>query len=268
MRTLRRVMAVMIALTALIVSSLSALAQDGAPDSAVPPSQRPDCIVTPEFDAPFSAEAVTAWHPPASSGKPELSVTARYYRDRAGRVRVDFVEGMGQARVILTRSAESREAYEIDTAKRTAFKTVRGHVASLVGGGCGDRFEVPVTMNRFVSFRGMPLDEEFLGTRSMEGVQVSGTRFNTRPPLNFNGTKLPGERWVSPELKVVVYSRLEDSVVGVVEYQLRKISRTEPPADLFDLPTNYTVTTGPYGCWMWDNPYAPDFGRPGMCDRR
>jgi hypothetical protein len=258
----------MIALTTLIVSSSSAIAQDRSLDSAVPPAQWPDCIVSPVFEAPFSAEAVTAWHPPTDSGKPELRVTARYYRDRAGRVRVDFVEGNGQERVILTRGAESNQAYELDTAKRIAFKTGRRHVAAFVGGGCGDRFLVPVLMNRFVSFRGTPLHEEFLGTRSMEGVQVSGTRFNTRPPLNFNGMMLPGERWVSPQLKVVVYSRLEDSVVGVVEYQLRKISRTEPPADLFELPTNYTVPTGPYGCWMWDNPYAPHFGRPGRCDRR
>ncbi len=268
MTTMRCVMTAMIALTTLIVGSPGALAQAGSPDSAVPPTQRPDCIATPVFDAPFSAEAVTAWHPPATSGRPELRVTARYYRDRAGRVRVDFVEGMSQERVIITRGAESREAYELDTANRTAFKTVRGHVAHLVAGGCGDWFQVPVSMNRFVSFRGMPLHEESLGTRSVEGVQVLGTRFNTRPPLTFNGMMLPGERWVSPELKVVVYSRLEDSVVGVVDYQLRKISRTEPPADLFEVPTDYTVPTGPWGCWTWDNPYAPQFGRPGICERR
>ena len=64
----------------------------------------------------------------------------------------------------------------------------------------------------------------------------------------------------------MVYSRLQDSVVGVVEYQLRKIIRTEPPADLFEVPTDYTILTGPWGCWMGDNPYAPHFGRPGICE--
>ena len=67
---------------------------------------------------------------------------------------------------------------------------------------------------------------------------------------------------------MVVYSRIEDSVVGVVGYQLRKISRTEPPADLFELPTDYTVTLGPYGCWIWDNPYSPHFGRSRGCEQR
>lgn len=269
MRTRRCVTTAMIALTALmIVGSLGVRAQDGSHDSSVPPAQRPDCIATPVFGAPFSAEAVTTWHPPAKSGRPELRVTARYYRDGAGRVRVDFVEGMGKERVIITGPAASREAYELDTANRIAFRTVRGHVAMLVAGGCGDWYQVPVSMNRFVAVLGMPVDEESLGTRSMEGVEVLGTRHNTRPPVTFDGVVLPGERWISPELKLVVYSRLEDSVVGVVGYQLRNISRTEPRADLFELPTDYMVTTGPYGCWTWDFPYAPQFGRSRGCEQR
>ena len=260
----------MITLTALtIVGSLGAVAQNGSPESVVPPTQRFDCIATPVAGAPFSAEAVTTWHPPANSGRPELRVTARYYRDSAGRVRVDFVEGMGQERVILTGAAGSREAYELDTATRIAFYGGREHVATLVGGGCGDRYQVPVSMNRFVAFMAMPLKEESLGTRSMEGVEVLGTRHNTRPPVTSHGVKiLSGERWISPELKLVVYSRIEDSVVGVVGYQLRNISRTEPRADLFELPTDYMVTLGPYGCWLWDNPYSPHFGSPEPCDRR
>ena len=270
MRTRPCVTTAMIALGALmIVGSPGALAQDGNQDFAVPPTERPDCIATPVVGAPFSAEAVTTWHPPANSGRPELRVTARYYRDSAGRVRVDFVEGMGQERVILTGAAGSREAYELDTATRIAFYGGRGLVAMLVAGGCGDRYQVPVSMNRFVSVRGMPLNEEFLGARSIEGVEVLGTRHNTRPPVTSHGVKvLPGERWISPELKLVVYSRIEDSVVGMVAYQLRNIKRTEPPAALFELPTDYRVTLGPYGCWLWDNPYAPHFGRSPGCEER
>ena len=270
MRTSRFVTTAMIALSALmIVGSPGALAQDGNHDSAVPPTERPDCIATPVFGAPFSAEAVTTWHPPANSGRPELRVTARYYRDGAGRVRVDFVEGMGKERVIITGPAASREAYELDTAKRIAFRTVRGHVAMLVAGGCGDWYQVPVSMNRFVAVMGMPLNEESLGAQSIEGVQVLGTRHNTRPPVTSHGVKvLLGERWISPELKLVVYSRIEDSVVGVVGYQLRNISPTEPRADLFELPTDYMVTMGPYGCWTWDNPYSPHFGRSRGCEQR
>jgi hypothetical protein len=41
-----------------------------------------------------------------------------------------------------------------------AFRTVRGHVAMVVAGGCGDWYQVPVSMNRFVAVLGMPVDEE------------------------------------------------------------------------------------------------------------
>ena len=48
MRTRRCVTTAMIALSALmIVGSPGALAQDGNHDSAVPPTERPDCIATP-----------------------------------------------------------------------------------------------------------------------------------------------------------------------------------------------------------------------------
>ena len=268
MKATRCVTTAAIVLLTLIVGSPGALAQFAGPDSALPPSQRPDCIATPVIGAPFSADAVTTWHPPASSGRPELRVTARYYRDGAGRVRVDFVEGMGKERVIITGPAASREAYELDTAKQIAFMTSRGHVAMVVAGGCGDWYQVPVAQNRFVAVMGMPLDDESLGTRSMEGVEVLGMRHNTRPPVTFDGVVFPGERWTSPELKLVVYSRIEDSVVGVVGYQLRNLNRAEPPGHLFELPTDYAVTTGPYGCWTWDFPYSPQFGRSRGCDRR
>ena len=229
MRTMRAVRTAAIALLPLIIGSSGDLAQS-ASDLAAAPSERPDCIATPVLGAPFSADAVTTWHPPENSGRPELRVTARYYRDGAGRVRVDFVEGMDKERIIITGPAASREVYELDTATRTAFSTTRGHVAMVVAGGCGDWYHVPVAKNRFVAVMGMPLDDESLGTRSMGGVEVIGTRHNTRPPMTFDGVVLPGERWTSPELKLVVYSRIEDSVAGVVGYQLRNISRTEPPA--------------------------------------
>ena len=93
MTIMRYATTAMIALTTKIVASPGVLAQAGSPDPAAPPTQRLDCIATPAAGAPFSAEALTTWHAPANSGRPELRVTARYYRDRAGRVRVDFVEG-------------------------------------------------------------------------------------------------------------------------------------------------------------------------------
>ena len=55
-----------------------------------------------------------------------------------------------------------------------------------------------------------------------------------------------GERWVSQQLKLVVYSRSEDSEIGVVEYQLTRISRADQRADLFEVPSDYEVAAGKY----------------------
>jgi hypothetical protein len=74
-----------------------------------------------------------------------------------------------------------------------------------------------------------------------------------------------GERWVSPDLKLVVYSRREDSHVGIVEYQLRKISRADPPTHVFEVPADY-VEVAP-GCAVWENAYTPHVRGP-ECDRR
>jgi hypothetical protein len=53
------------------------------------------------------------------------------------------------------------------------------------------------------------------------------------------------ERWESPELKLLIYSRHSDPRTGVVEYALSNIRRTEPPPDLFVIPPDYTVGRDP-----------------------
>ena len=82
---------------------------------------------------------------------------------------------------------------------------------------------------------------------------MTGARFTTRlPGLAGNGQ---GERWMSPELEIVVYARSEDSEIGVLEYQLTGIDRAEPHARLFDVPSDY-VAASEKGTLTWENPYA------------
>jgi len=128
----------------------------------------------------------------------------------------------------------------------------------MVGDGGYYQFVLPRSMRRFIGFFVVP-DEgetsEELGQTSMAGVQVTGTRFVTRlPGLLGNGR---GERWVSPELELVVYTRSEDSHFGILEYQLTNISRSEPRADLFEVPENYKETPFEYPV-TWGGPYAPE----------
>jgi hypothetical protein len=230
-------------------------------------SANTECIVrAPVVNAPFSAEATTVWQPPASTGQASLHATARYYRDSAGRVRVEqslVGQGTRAQHIILVPEADSKTAYVLDPAARTASTPVpRGLAQMMVGDGGLNQFVLLKSMRRFLVFFVRPDNVESvsgpsegsLGQSSIEGIRVTGTRFVTRVPGSDNGR---AERWVSPELKLVVYSRSEDTHYGVLEYQLTNISRSEPRAELFEVPEGYKETPFEYPV-AWSGPYAPE----------
>ena len=94
---------------------------------------------------------------------------------------------------------------------------------------------------------------EKLEARSFDGVMAEGTRSTATIPAGDVGNEMPiqivDERWYSPELQVVVMTRHSDPRYGETTYRLTNISRAEPAAALFQVPTDYTVkdATGPGG---------------------
>jgi hypothetical protein len=255
----------------LLVSFSSLVAQTDVNEAIQNASARcaiTECIVrAPVVNAPFSSEATTVWQPPASSGLASLRATARYYRDSAGRVRVEqsFVgHGARAQHIILAPGADSSTAYVLDPAARTVSTPVpRGLAQMMVGDGGFNQFVLLKSMRRFLVFFVAPDNvesvsgpgEESLGQSSIAGIQVRGTRFVTRVPGFGNGR---AERWVSPELKVVVYSRSEDTRFGILEYQLTNISRSDPQAELFEVPQQYAVKPFEYPGLTWEGPYTPE----------
>ena len=268
-----------IALGMWMASWTAAFAQiDGADSGDVSRTARTKCELSecllggpPVLDAPFSAEATTVWRPPMNSGKPELRATARYYRDSAGRVRLEqaFVgSDLRQGRIIVTPDVNG-DAQLLDPIARTASVVSRRLAEMLLGAGGRHRLVLPLSMNRVIWFIHGPTErsldsdsavaEESEQPRSIAGVRVTGTLFDIRLPDGVTGTAR-GERWVSPDLKLVVYSRSEDATIGVVEHQLTNISRVAPRADLFEVPDDYLV--GPLTLPLtWENPYPPRTGR-------
>jgi hypothetical protein len=63
------------------------------------------------------------------------------------------------------------------------------------------------------------------------------------------GNKLPievvSERWHSPELNVVVFTRHADPRSGERTYRLENIKREEPSAELFKVPADYALRAAP-----------------------
>ena len=102
-----------------------------------------------------------------------------------------------------------------------------------------------------------------LEARSFEGVMAEGTRTTTIIPAGDLGNEQPihivNERWYSPELQVLVMTRHSDPRVGETTYRLTNISRTEPAAALFQVPSDYTIkdNTPPPGVRRMRRPAPP-----------
>jgi hypothetical protein len=86
---------------------------------------------------------------------------------------------------------------------------------------------------------------EQLGTTFMEGVAVEGTRSTTTIPAGEIGNEQPivivSERWMSPDLKVLVMSKQSDPRFGETTYRLTNLTRSEPSPQLFEIPADFKV---------------------------
>jgi hypothetical protein len=88
-----------------------------------------------------------------------------------------------------------------------------------------------------------------LGTKTIEGISVEGTRITFELPAGQIGNDKPlqvvTENWFSPELQVIVMSRHLDPLSGEHIFRLVNIKRTEPTASLFAVPAGFKVETPP-----------------------
>ena len=86
---------------------------------------------------------------------------------------------------------------------------------------------------------------EDLGSKAMEGVNVTGTRVTRTIPAGQIGNDKPmsivTEVWTSPDLKTVVYSKRSDPRMGDQTFKLTNIVRSEPDPTLFTVPADFKV---------------------------
>jgi hypothetical protein len=98
---------------------------------------------------------------------------------------------------------------------------------------------------------GEPGDEqkEDLGTQQINGVMAQGKRLTRTIPANTIGNQLPivsvTETWYSPDLQMVVQSKHDDPRFGETTMNVKNIQKGEPSPDLFQVPSDYTVSDGP-----------------------
>ncbi len=92
-------------------------------------------------------------------------------------------------------------------------------------------------------------NSESLGKQIVEGVEAEGTRSTVTIPAGEIGNERPieivNERWYSPELQTAVMTRHSDPRFGESTYRLTNIDRSEPAKSLFEVPSDYTLKSGP-----------------------
>src|SRR5262245_36739480 len=180
------------------------------------------------LNVPFSAEATTRIQELFPDGTTRLhTVIARYYRDSQGRVRAEVDTPWGPYVVVATPGPEHVEFYALDPTKRTYRNFGYTFAAQLFNGEGG--VPLPVGKACFQYPSRVPL-----GASDAERLQAVNAQ-------------------ISPDLGIVTVSHRADEIVSVdskatnirrvVDYELTNIRREEPPAQLFQVPTDYTDDT-------------------------
>ncbi len=86
---------------------------------------------------------------------------------------------------------------------------------------------------------------ERLGTRNIEGLNATGTRYTAKFPAGAMGNERPLttmiDTWYSAELNTMVLTLREDPQSGKSTRRLENIQRGEPDITLFEVPPDYSV---------------------------
>jgi hypothetical protein len=195
--------------------------------------------------APFSAEIITEVTQELPHGnRIERRTTGAVARDSRGRVRreqqltaIGPVVPEGDVRIITISDPVAGVHYSLDPARKVAMRSRPPRMLSVKPAGPEIAPEAPGGSER------PDVRTEQLGTKEFEGVRAEGTRtvatLRAGAIGNLQPIEIVSERWYSPELHVVVYSRRADPRFGETIYRLTNIIRTEPDASLFQVPADY-----------------------------
>jgi hypothetical protein len=212
----------------------------------------------PVAGAPYSAEITTEIVQQLADGnRIERRSTSSVARDGQGRVRreqqvtaIGPILPQGHAQIVTINDPVSKAHYSLDAERKVAIQMPMLFTAK-VEGPAGRSFTARAETREFIAVPPVAAAQatdartEMLGTKEIEGVRAEGTRVTVAIPAGAIGNQAPieivNERWYSPELQTVVYSRRADPRFGETTYRLTNIVRAEPPAELFQVPPDFTV---------------------------
>jgi len=190
--------------------------------------------------------------------------TSTDYRDSQGRVRrevpfklVTPSTGATQGTMVIIMDPVAGKRYVLNPQKKTAHEMPLHPPKPPNAGASGD-----------VSIRagpdgteavGMKLDQdvntESLGTKTILGLQATGTRVTRTIPAGQIGNAKPisvvTERWVSNDLQIPLTMTHTDPMMGTMTSIVTSVTRGEPDTSLFQVPSDYKVETGKPGDMMY-----------------
>jgi len=179
------------------------------------------------------------------------------YRDSQGRVRreVPFklatpATGATEGTMIIIMDPVAGKRYMLNPQKKTAHAMPLhppGERAGTRGGPDG-----PEPMWKSA---GNDVTTEQLGTKTILGLQATGTRVTRTIPAGQIGNTKPisvvTERWVSTDLQIPLTMEHKDPMMGTMISTVTSVTRGEPDASLFQVPSDYKIESGKPGDMMY-----------------
>jgi len=193
---------------------------------------------TPITGAPYSGVETRQTQQKLSDGN-QISHQdqSKVYRDSQGRVRIEHTTPQGDVRIAIF-DPVAGFSYMLDPAKQTAVKR------ALPPPKQTSSDTTPPPHHRFPG----TTQTEDLGTQTINGLAATGKSETETIPAGAIGNDQPivvtREIWTSTALKVPVQIKTSDPRFGTTTMQLTNVVQGEPDPALFQVPSNYTVTTG------------------------
>lgn len=195
---------------------------------------------------PFTADEVTVTTQTLADGtKITHNRLEKLYRDSQGRIRRERfraeAESVGQGdspQSVVINDPVTGAYYILNPVHRTAQRTEIPRAA-------------PYAVHHSAAASGDPAPAppqptvEDLGTQVIEGLEARGERVTTTIPAGADGNDQPmqitHERWYSTKARLTLLSANNDPRYGETVLRLTNLVLDEPPAQLFQVPADYTV---------------------------
>lgn len=206
------------------------------------------------FTATFSQQTSQVF---ADGNRIQRTTTGTLARDSSGRTRRDLTlpaigdfatSGKTPPHAVLINDAVAGVDYVLEPERKVARKmTAPGGKFGKEGAGAGGPGGRGGPAGPFEERQNESVSTS-LGTQMINGVPAQGTRTVRTIPAGAIGNEKPivitVERWYSPDLQMNVMIKRSDPRTGENVFQITNISRAEPEASLFQVPSDYTVREG------------------------